>query len=80
MRKQMKAQWPYEPLHGPLALRILLFGEARLDADNAAGAAMDCGTGILWGDDRVNLIPVLIVEWQKAPKAESKWIIQITCL
>jgi Holliday junction resolvase RusA-like endonuclease len=77
MRRQMREQWAGPPLDGPLMLKILLNGEARYDGDNAAGAAMDCGTGIIWRDDTVSIIPRLIVEWRKAAKKESFWQIEI---
>jgi hypothetical protein len=63
-----------------------LYGEGRGDSDNIAGAALDAAgpskqePGILWEDDRVSVISTLIVEWEKVPKAESKWIIQIAKL
>jgi hypothetical protein len=28
-------------------------------------------------DDRVSVIPKLSIEWEKAPKAESEWLIYI---
>jgi hypothetical protein len=57
-----------------------MYGEGRLDADNGAGAALDCGNDLIWKDDRVSVIPVLLSEWHKAPKAESRWVIQIAKL
>jgi Holliday junction resolvase RusA-like endonuclease len=86
MRKQIIAQWAEPPLEGPIALYMKLYGEGRGDSDNIAGAALDAAgpskkePGILWEDDRVSVISTLIVEWEKVPKAESKWIIQIAKL
>lgn len=77
MRRQMHRQWNQEPLTGPLAIYVSMFGEARLDADNGCGAAMDCGTGILWQDDRVSIIPVLLADWRKTKKQDSRWLIHI---
>jgi Holliday junction resolvase RusA-like endonuclease len=80
MRRQMRLQWPGEPLEGPIAVRVIMFGEARLDADNGAGAALDCGNDLIWKDDRVSVVPVVLAEWHKAPKKDSRWLIQIACL
>ena len=86
MRRQLELQWPNEPLKGPIALYIRLYGEGRGDSDNLAGFLMDAAgpsknkPGLLWEDDRVSVISTLIVEWEKAKKADSKWIIQIAKL
>jgi Holliday junction resolvase RusA-like endonuclease len=86
MRKQLQSQWKEEPLKGPVALYIRVYGEGRGDSDNIAGFLMDAAgpskgqPGLIWEDDRVSVISTLIVEWEKAPKAESKWIIQIAML
>lgn len=86
MRRQLMAQWPHDTLEGPLALYVQVHGEGRGDADNIAGFIMDAAAphrdtpGILWEDDRVSIIPILIIEWHKAPKAESRWVIQIARL
>ena len=86
MRRQIREQWDREPLTGPISLYMKLYGEARGDNDNIAGAMLDAAgpskgqPGILWEDDRVSVIPCLIVEWEKASKADSRWIIQIADL
>jgi len=80
MRRQMRLQWPGEPLEGPIAVRVIMFGEGRLDADNGAGAVLDCGNDLIWKDDRVSIISTLAVEWHKAPKKDSRWLIHITLL
>lgn len=86
MRKQLQAQWHDGPLQGPIALCLRIYGDGRGDSDNIAGFLMDAAgpskgqPGLLWEDDRVSVISTLIVEWEKAPKAESKWIIQIARL
>jgi hypothetical protein len=53
-------------------------GEGRGDTDNIAGAFMDTAQGILWLDDRVSVISKLYIEWQKASKADSEWLIYIS--
>jgi Holliday junction resolvase RusA-like endonuclease len=77
MRKQIRLQWPFGPLEGPVSLQILVKGEGRGDTDNIAGAFMDAAQGILWLDDRVSVIPQLSIEWQKAAKVDSEWVIII---
>lgn len=51
-----------------------------MDADNGAGAALDCGNDLIWKDDRVSVIPVLLSEWHKTLRSESRWVIQIAKL
>ena len=86
MRKQLEAQWQREPLEGPVAVYLKLYGEGRGDSDNILGALFDCAgpskgkPGLLWVDDRVSVIPVAVVEWEKTTKADSKWIVQIAML
>jgi len=84
MRRKVREQWqPREPLLGPIALYIQAHGEGRLDSDNLAGFLMDAvgpskkEPGILWQDDRVSVIPLLIVDWKKAKKDDSRWLIHI---
>jgi hypothetical protein len=86
MRKQVAEKWQRPPLEGPIAVYMKLQGEGRGDADNLAGFLLDAAgprkgePGILWVDDRVTVIPTLIVDWHRATKAESKWILQIALL
>lgn len=80
MRKQIRQQWAQGPLEGPISLSLLVKGEGRGDTDNIAGAFMDAAQGILWLDDRVTVIPKLSIEWKKAPKTDSEWIILIHCI
>lgn len=86
MRRQLCSQWSLQPLKGPIALYIKLYGEGRGDSDNIAGFLMDAAgpskgqAGLLWEDDRVSVISTLIVEWVKAKKNESRWVIQIAIL
>lgn len=86
MRKQVVEQWPHEPLEGPLAVHIEMYGEGRGDADNLMGFVLDAAgpskneKGILWVDDRVSVISHLSSEWHKTPKADSRWIIKIALL
>lgn len=83
MQRQIRAQWPDEPLVGPIVLYVKIKGEGRGDADNIVGFLMDAAgpskgkPGILWQDDRVSVIPLVVVDWEKASKAESKWTIHI---
>lgn len=77
MRKQLKQQWTRGPLEGPIHLALVVKGEGRGDTDNIAGALMDAAQGILWLDDRVTVIPKLSIEWTKATKAESEWVVMI---
>jgi len=74
---KVKEQYDGPPLQGPLRVEMVLHGEGRADIDNIAGALMDTANGVLWVDDRVTIIPELLVTWKKAPKALSKWIIRI---
>ena len=80
MRKQIKEQWTEGPLEGPISLLLRVKGEGRGDTDNIAGAFMDAAQGIVFVDDRVNVIPRLAIEWQKASKADSEWVIEIRLL
>lgn len=77
MRRQMLDQWAHGPLEGPVSLELFVKGEGRGDNDNIAGAFMDAAHGILWIDDRVTVIPVLKISWEKAAKADSIWIAHI---
>jgi Holliday junction resolvase RusA-like endonuclease len=77
MRKLIREQWEYGPLEGPVSLKLIVRGEGRGDTDNIAGAFMDAAQGILWIDDRVSVIPKLSIEWQKAAKANSEWVVII---
>jgi Holliday junction resolvase RusA-like endonuclease len=77
MRRQMLSQWTRGPLEGPVSLELFVKGEGRGDGDNIAGAFMDAAHGILWIDDRVTVIPVLKISWEKAAKADSVWIAHI---
>jgi Holliday junction resolvase RusA-like endonuclease len=86
MRRLLREQWPHEPLEGPLALELEVWGEGRGDADNIAGFIMDAAgphhgiPGVLWNDDRVSVISALSIRWHKAPKKDSRWLIHITLL
>jgi Holliday junction resolvase RusA-like endonuclease len=86
MRRLLGLQWDRPPLEGPIALYLKIYGEARGDSDNIAGFIMDAAgpsknsPGLLWADDRVNVISTLIVEWHKAAKKDSRWLIYIACL
>ena len=77
MVRQLKEQWEGPPLEGPLRLELRIKGEGRADADNIIGALMDAANGLLWVDDRVSIIPQIEVMWEKAPKADSRWLISI---
>ena len=77
MLAAIKEQYTGAPLEGPLRLEIDVSGEGRADTDNIAGALMDCANGVLWVDDRVNVISELQVRWRKNTKANSVWLIRI---
>ena len=74
---KVKEQYDGPPLVGPIRVEMELYGEGRADIDNIAGALMDTVNKVLWMDDRVTIIPELLVTWKKAPKALSKWIVRI---
>lgn len=86
MHRQLREQWPHPALEGPIALYVKMYGEGKCDPDNAAGALLDAvgpskgKPGMLWVDDRVTIIPCLVVEWERAPRTESRWVIQIAKL
>jgi Holliday junction resolvase RusA-like endonuclease len=80
MRRQIKEQWTKGPLEGPISVSIKAYGEGRGDTDNIAGAFLDAAQGIIFVDDRVSVIPRLSIEWEKASRAKSQWIIQIRLL
>lgn len=87
MRDQLIQQWKSDPLEGPIALSLDVYGEGRGDGDNIVGAFMDAAGpvkngigGILWNDDRVTIIPYLSIRWHKAKKTESLWIASIWLL
>lgn len=77
MLAAIKEQYTGAPLEGPLRLEIDVSGEGRADTDNIAGALMDCANGVLWVDDRVNVISELQVRWRKNTKANSVWLVRI---
>jgi Holliday junction resolvase RusA-like endonuclease len=83
MQNQILDQWNVEPLNGPIGLYVKLYGEGRGDGDNIVGFLMDAAgpsknhAGILWQDDRVSVIPLVVVDWEKVPKADSRWLIHI---
>lgn len=84
MQEQIRKQWGRKPaLEGPVALYLKIYGEGRGDGDNIVGALLDAAgpskgvPGILWEDDRVSVIPLLIVDWEKAPKTDSRWLLHI---
>lgn len=83
MQELVRKQWDQPPMPGPIGLYLKIYGEGRGDSDNLAGFILDAAgpskgvTGILWEDDRVSVIPLLIVDWEKAPKADSRWLVHI---
>ena len=83
MRTQVEAQWAGEPLVGPLCLYIKMYGEARVDGDNAIGFVLDAvgpsksRPGVVWVDDRVTVIPLLIADWERASEQDSRWVLHI---
>ena len=77
MKEQIRSQWTEAPLEGPVFLKMTVKGEGRGDLDNIAGAFMDAAQGIIFTDDRVSVISKLSIEWTKAAKKDSEWIIEI---
>ena len=77
MKEQIRSQWTEAPLEGPVFLKMTVKGEGRGDLDNIAGAFMDAAQGIVFTDDRVSVISKLSIEWTKAAKKDSEWIIEI---
>lgn len=77
MRRQLREQWDIAPLDGPVSVGLTLRGEGRGDLDNIAGAFLDAAVGIVFKDDRVSNIPRMNVEWSKARKKDSIWIVCI---
>jgi Holliday junction resolvase RusA-like endonuclease len=84
MKRQIREQWLEDGnLIGPLAIYIKAYGEARGDGDNITGAFLDAAgpskgvPGVLLSDDRVSVIPLLIFDWQKSPKENSRWLVHI---
>ena len=83
MRHQIRSQWQRDPLTGPIGLYVKIRGEGRGDADNIVGFLMDAAgpskkeAGVLWSDDRVSVIPLVVIDWEKASKEKSAWVIHI---
>ena len=83
MQELVRKQWDRPPMPGPIGLYLKIYGEGRGDSDNLAGFILDAAgpskgvPGILWEDDRVSVIPLLIVDWEKASKVDSRWLIHI---
>ena len=77
MLAKIKEQYDGPPLAGPLRIEIDLYGEGRADIDNIVGAFFDTANNVLWQDDRVSIIPELVVKWTKASKLHSRWVIRI---
>jgi len=71
MRSRMAEWWVEPPLTEVSVVYMKLSGPARGDLDNLAGAVLDAGTGLIWSDDRVNVIRSLAVGWEKAPIKEQ---------
>ncbi|MGA0328371.1 MAG: RusA family crossover junction endodeoxyribonuclease [Limisphaerales bacterium] len=77
MLRQILEQYKGDPMEGPIRLELHIYGEGRADADNIIGAFMDTANKVLWVDDRVSVIPELLVYWKRAPKKSSRWIARI---
>ena len=84
MKRLFLEQWGERPaLEGPIGIYLKLYGEGRGDGDNVVGALLDAVgpskgvPGVAWVDDRVSVIPLLIVDWQKASKTDSRWLVHI---
>ena len=80
MLRQVKEQWPWPPLQGPIRVEIDIAGEGRADGDNIIGALFDSLNKVVWADDRVTIIPELEVKWKKASRADSLWVVRLYAL
>lgn len=73
MRQHFLVQFRFKAPLERAAVFVDCKGEARSDADNIIGALLDAGSGLVWRDDRLNILPTIAINWTKAPKAESAW-------
>ena len=71
LRGLMGEWWTAEPLSKIAVLTLVFSGPARGDLDNMAGAVLDAGNGLIWTDDRVNVISCITARWKKAKKADA---------
>ena len=87
-REELRSQWSGPMLQGPLGVYLKVRGGARGDSDNLAGFFLDAAgplktqkeAGILWEDDRLSIIPLLIVDWEPASVEDSRWDVHILLL
>jgi Holliday junction resolvase RusA-like endonuclease len=67
--RALLAEWWCEPPLQQVSCLVLTFrGPARGDLDNLAGAVLDSGNGLVWADDRVNVLPAMALRFTRAPK------------
>lgn len=59
--------WTAPPLPAVRCVCMTFRGPARGDLDNLAGAVLDAGNGLVWADDRVNVVPVLALRFTRVP-------------
>lgn len=67
VRALMAEWWAEPPLDRVTCLVLSFYGPARGDLDNLAGAVLDSGSGLVWRDDRVNVISSMALRFTKAP-------------
>lgn len=77
-RASMRKQWEGPPLPLLEDLEVSFHGPARSDIDNLLGAVLDAGTGILWVNDRVSVIPQATARFFKDSLAKQEIHILIT--
>ena len=77
LRGQMGEWWTENPLPRIAVLTLVFSGPARGDLDNLAGAVLDAGNGLIWADDRVNVITCITARWQKTKPADSSIYMKI---
>ena len=71
VRALMSEWWAVPPLEKVACLVLHFKGPARGDLDNLAGAVLDSGSGLIWTDDRVSVMPTMALRYVKAPVADS---------
>lgn len=70
-RAHMAEWWTDPPLEYINCLIVHFHGPARGDLDNRLGSVLDAGSGLIWTDDNVNVIPTCALRWFKASSKEA---------
>lgn len=69
--------WDVPPLERVCCLCLVFRGPARGDLDNLAGAVLDAGNGLIWRDDRVGVMPVMVLRWTKAARTNQSIFLKV---